>query len=196
MRDLVVIGGSLVGLKTLCNLIDELPSPFQAPILAVVHASPGVSESPATTLGNCTEMPVTYGAEGDLLVAGHVYLAPPDRHIIVTSPGVLGVAEGARLRRPHPAADCLFESAARVYGPRVIGVVLGGGGDDGTDGLRAINAAGGIGVLQEAKEAVFSDAPPGALRTPRADDAHYRLPLEDIAGLLRNLIDHAELQPE
>ena len=195
MRDLVVIGGSLTGLKSLCNLIDELPSPFQAPILAALRATPGVSESPAKMLGDCTEMPVSYGAEGDTLVAGRDYLAPPDRHLVVTSPGVLGVADGAAARRPRPAADCLFESAARVYGPRVIGVVLAGAGEDGTDGLRAINAAGGIGVLQESKEAVFSDATPHAMRAPRADHPHYRLPLEDIAELLRCLIDGAAVQP-
>jgi two-component system, chemotaxis family, protein-glutamate methylesterase/glutaminase len=193
MRDLVVIGGSLAGLSTLCKLIDHLPSPFQAPILAVLRTAPDVSESPATMLGDCTEMPVSYAIDGETVERGKVYLAPPERHLIVTSPGVLGLAAGAGTRLPRPAADCLFESAARVYGPRVIGVVLAGDGADGTDGLRAINAAGGIGVLQEAGDPVRFDATI-ALRASRADHAHYCLPLDDIAELLRSLIDGEEVR--
>lgn len=188
MRDLVVIGGSLAGMKTLCSLIDHLPSSFPAPILAVLHAEPKGSES-AKMLGECTAMPVSFGADGDKVEPGRVYLAPPDRHLIVASPGVLGLAAGARVRRFRPAADCLFESAARVYGPGVIGVVLAEGGDDGTDGLRAINAAGGIGVFQAEEEAVHTDVTSCAWRVPHAAHADYCLPLDDIAELLRRLID-------
>ncbi len=127
--------------------------------------------------------------------SGRVYLAPPERHLILTSPGVIGLAADETGRHPRPAADCLFESAAHVYGPRVIGVVLAGGGADGTVGLRAINAAGGIGVLEEADQASRSVAAM-ALRAPRANDADYRLPLDDIAELLRRLIDGDGVQPE
>lgn len=187
MRDLVVIGGTLAGLKRLCRLIDQLPSSFQAPILAELHALPERAESPVQMLAACTSLPVGYGKEGTRPRAGRVYLAPADRHLLVIPPGVLELCSD---HRPATAADHLFASAARACGPRVIGAVLAGGGLDGLEGLRAINAAGGIGVL-EATQEVFHPEPVGS-RARHTTQAHYCLPLDDIAELLRKLIDGDE----
>ncbi|MDM0078483.1 chemotaxis protein CheB [Variovorax sp. J2P1-59] len=190
MRDLVVIGGSLAGLKRLCRLIDQLPSSFQAPILAELHTSADRAESAVKMLGACTSQPVAYGIEGTRPQAGRVYLAPDDRHLIVKATGVLGLPVDSGVRQSKAAADRLFVSAARVCGPRVIGVVLAGSDVDGIEGLRAINAAGGIGVLEATDEAI-EPATMAKQRssTTRASQAHYCLPLDDIAELLRKLID-------
>lgn len=193
MRDLVVIGGSLAGLKRLCRLIDQLPSSFQAPILAVLHASRDGSESPVKMLEACTSLPVAYGLEGTQPQAGCVYLAPSDRYLVVNTPGVLGLTVDSPARPLQAAADRLFGSAARVYGPRVIGVVLAGGDVDGMEGLRAINAAGGIGVLEAMEESLHSGPMSRAPVEPTcASQAQYCLPLDDIAELLRQLIDGDE----
>jgi two-component system chemotaxis response regulator CheB len=101
-----------------------------------------------------------------------------------------GVLELCSDHRPDAAADHLFASAARACGPRVIGAVLAGGGLDGLEGLRAIHAAGGIGVL-EATQEVFHPEPAGS-RARHTTQAHYCLPLDDIAELLRKLIDGDE----
>ena len=188
MRDLVVIGGTLTGLKRLCRLIDQLPLSFQAPILAELHALPAPSASPLDVLEACTSLPVAYGMEGMQPQKGRVYLAPGDRHLVVAAPGVLGVPAERGVRQASAAVDRLFASAARVYGPRVIGVVLAGGDVDGMEGLRAINAAGGIGVLEATEHAFHPALVSKAGRSTQAR-AHYCLPLDDIADLLRQLID-------
>jgi two-component system chemotaxis response regulator CheB len=187
MRDLVVIGGTLAGLKRLCRLIDQLPSSFQAPILAELHAQPERLESPLKLLAACTSLPVAYGIEGIRPQAGRVYLAPADRQLGIKPPGVLELSGD---RQANAAADQLFASAACVCGPRVIGVVLAGGGIDGLKGLQAINAAGGIGVLDATDEA-FQPEPgsTGRRRAGGTTQAHYCLPLDDIAELLSRLID-------
>jgi len=195
MRDLVVIGGSLAGVTTLCQLIDQLPSPFHAPILVVLHAGSEGSGSPANALAGCTRMPVSCAAEGDEVKAGKVYLAPSDRHLLVRSPGVLGLTASAKAYQPGSDVDCLFETAARAYGPRVIGVVLSGGGSNGMKGLQAVNAAGGIGVLQDGSDGLRT-GPADGMQPECGSDAHYCLPLDDIAELLRNLIDDDVVTPE
>jgi two-component system chemotaxis response regulator CheB len=188
MRDLVVIGGTLTGLKRLCRLIDQLPSSFQAPILAELHALPERPESPVELLAACTSLPVGYGTAGTRPRAGRVYLAPADRHLVVMPSGALDLCGD---HRPDAAADHLFASAARACGPRVIGAVLAGGGLDGLEGLGAINAAGGIGILEATQEA-FHPEPVGGSHARHTTQAHYCLPLDDIAELLRKLIDGDE----
>lgn len=173
-------------MQALCKLIDQLPAAFPAPILAVLHTFSGGPRLLAKLLGECTAMPVSYGADGERVEQGHVYLAPPDRHLVSAAPGVLELDRGPKVRHSRPSADRLFQSAAHVYGPRVIGVLLTGGDEDGTDGLRSINAAGGIGVVQEPQEARDPSMPLDVLPAGFPD---YRLPLDEIAEMLRKLID-------
>src|SRR5258706_5313299 len=152
-RDMVVIGASRGGLHALSQLLGSLPRDFPAAILVVLHTGPASPRLLAEILGGRTALPVSYARDGDEIRPGHVYLAPPDRHLVVRSCGKLGLDAGPKVRHARPAADRLFQSAAEVYGPRVIGIVLTGGDHDGTDGLRAIKAAGGITMVQHPGEA-------------------------------------------
>jgi two-component system, chemotaxis family, protein-glutamate methylesterase/glutaminase len=97
--------------------------------------------------------------------------------------------EEAKVRFSRPAADPLFHSATDVYGPRVIGVVLTGGDGDGTEGLRAIKAAGGIGVVQDPKEAKAPEMPLTALV---GDSPDFKVVLSEMAPLLMQLVTVSE----
>ena len=112
---------------------------------------------------------VSYGIQYEEALPGHVYVAPPDRHLIVTRSGWLGLDAGAKVRHSRPAADRLFQSAAEFYGSRVVGVVLTGGDGDGTDGLRAIKAAGGLAIVQDPADATAPDMPMNALKGDHPD---------------------------
>jgi len=182
VRDLVVIGGSLQGVGAVCKLLDQLPSPFEAPLLVVLHPNSGRDTD--KRLSECTSRPVSYARDGERVESGRVYLAPTDRHLVVSANGDLGLDAGPKVGQFRPAADRLFETAARVYGARVIGVLLVGGGVDGIEGLRAIDAAGGIGVQQAPDVRTQQTA---AAADPRTQ-APYHLPLDDIAELLRSLV--------
>jgi len=118
---------------------------------------------------------------GHSVEPGHVYIAPPDYHMTVLCPGVVRLDQGPKVRFSRPAVDPLFRTAAEVYGPRVIGVVLTGYGEDGTDGLRAINAAGGITVVQDPNEATAAGMPRSALLGVRPD---FNVSLSVTAALL------------
>src|SRR5205085_1996189 len=122
---IVVIGASSGGIDATRALFAGLPRDFPAPICLVIHISP---ESPgllAATVGRKSAVPVMTAGDGDPLLPGHVYVPPPDRHLLV-EPGRLRVTRGPKENRARPAIDPLFRSAAQVYGPGAIGVILTG----------------------------------------------------------------------
>jgi two-component system chemotaxis response regulator CheB len=183
-KHLIVIGASAGGIETLRALVADLPVDFVAPICVVQHSS---SESPAILadlLGRAARLPTAFAATGMRLEPGHLYVAPPDYHLLV-EPGRLRVTKGPRENRFRPAIDPLFRSAAQVYGPGTIGVVLTGNLDDGTAGLWAIKRLGGIAIVQDPDDALFPGMPRSALAHVRVD---HVVPLAQLAPLLTRLV--------
>ena len=129
-------------------------------------------------------MPVVHARDRQRLEAGTIYVAPPDRHLIV-EPGCLRVTGGPRENRFRPAIDPLFRSAAQIYGPAAIGVILTGNLQDGTEGLRAVKQLGGLAIVQDEKDALFPEMPAHAARHVSVD---YRVRLNELAGLLGRLV--------
>lgn len=183
IRDVVVVSASFDGVRSLCALIDKLPVPFAAPIVAVLHSFPSSPTVVVAKLARCTALPVALGSEGLMVKPGRVYLTPPDRQLVLASfNGLVGISSQPPAPGSAPA-DALFRSAAKCFGYRVIGVVLAGGRTPGLEGLRAINAAGGIGIL----EAKGDES--AAWHLAAGMDSVYVLVLEEIAELLRRLIE-------
>lgn len=134
----------------------------------VLHIAPvGPSVLPGI-IARHGELPATHPADGDRLEAGRVYVAPPDRHLVV-SDGVVRVVLGPKENGTRPAADPLFRSVAQEYGPKGAGVVLSGSLDDGTTGLAAIKDAGGLTVVQDPEEAAFPGMPMSAISYVKPD---------------------------
>jgi two-component system chemotaxis response regulator CheB len=134
-------------------------------------------------LARRTKLAVGQPSDGEPLEHGRVYVAVPDRHLIV-GPETVRVTNGPKENGHRPAADTLFRTAAAAYGPRVVGVVLSGTRDDGTAGLRAIRARGGIGVVQDPDEALFPGMPLSAVA---GDHPDWVIPIAEIGPLLTKL---------
>ena len=117
-------------------------------------------------------------ADGDTLKPGRIYVAPPDRQMHI-APGRLRITRGPRENGHRPAIDTLFRSAARAYGPAVVGVVLTGADDDGTEGLLMIKAYGGVALAQDPTEALFDRMPRSAIHHVQVDGV---LDLDGIAA--------------
>jgi two-component system chemotaxis response regulator CheB len=181
---IVVIGASRGGLEAISTIARSLAPDLPVGIVAVLHTAPDSPMILDEIIGARAAMPVAYATEGASILPGHIYLAPPDRHLVVVARGLLGLEAGPKVRHSRPAADRLFESAAEAYGDRVIGVVLTGADGDGTAGLRAIHAVGGIGVVQDPDDAYDPGMPRSALR---ADDPDYSVRLENMGVLLTTL---------
>lgn len=183
-RDIVAIGGSAGGIRAMRSLLAQLPATIPAAIFLVLHTSvnsPGLLADVLTVPG---APPVRYAKNGERFEHSVVYIAPPDLHMFVEPSGHIRLEFGPKENRFRPAVDPLFRSAALAFGPRVAGVILSGGLDDGTAGLAAIKAAGGIAIVQDPQEAEASSMPRSALLHVPAD---HCLPVRDIAALLISL---------
>ena len=183
----VVIGASAGGLDALRTIVSGLPADFPTPICIVVHTSaqsPGLIDSIIARAG---PLPAVVASDHERLRPGHVYLAPADRHLLI-EPGVVRLSRGPREHRFRPAIDPLFRSAAQVFGPAAVGVILSGSLDDGTAGLSIIKRLGGIAIVQDPNDALFPSMPASALRHVLVD---YCVPLSDIASILVEVTQRA-----
>jgi two-component system chemotaxis response regulator CheB len=152
-HDLIVIGGSAGSLEPLKELVAGLPADLPAAVCITRHASPHAPNVLPQILAKAGELPAVEAMDGAALQPSHIYVAPPDCHLLV-QPGLLRVTRSPTENRFRPAIDPLFRSAAVAYGPRVIGVLLSGALDDGTAGLWAVKQRGGIAVVQDPTEAL------------------------------------------
>jgi two-component system chemotaxis response regulator CheB len=183
--DVVVIGGATGALDVLKRLIAGLPSNFPAAVVVVLHVDERQPRSLVAALMKATALDVSYAEAGKTPRRGHLYVAPPDHHLVFDAEGCLHLDDGPKVRHFRPAANPLFESAARVFGGQVIGVVLSGDGDDGTDGLIAIKRAGGVSIVQSPSDALEPDMPTSGL----LNDSPDHVPLaEELGPLLQRLV--------
>jgi two-component system chemotaxis response regulator CheB len=168
-RDIIVIGTSAGGIEALRQLVRGLPSGLPASLFVVCHLPDGSRSILPELLSRAGALLATHPADGDKFLPGHIYVAPPDQHILLGPEGRIRLSRSARENNHRPAVDPLFRSAARYYGPRVIGVVLTGALHDGTAGLLAIRASGGIAVVQDPGDALVAAMPRNAAQIAGAD---------------------------
>jgi two-component system chemotaxis response regulator CheB len=190
-KDIVVIGASAGGMGALEKLVSGLPADLPAAIFVVWHLSPGVKSVLPQVLTRAGPLPALHPKDGDPIKPGRIYVAPNDHHLLVER-GYVRVAKGPKENRFRPAVDPLFRSAAYIYGPRTIGVVLSGALDDGTAGLWAIKLRGGTAVVQDPEDAMHRSMPLNALDNV---DVDYKAPVAEMGALLARLT-HEEASAE
>jgi two-component system chemotaxis response regulator CheB len=181
---IVVIGTSAGGVEALLKLVTALPADLPAAVFIVLHVGSHKSELPGL-LNRVGGMPTRHADDGDPIKPGHIYVAPPDHHMVL-QPGRISLTRGPRENWARPAIDPLFRSAAEAYGPNVIGVILTGALNDGTAGLYQVACAGGTTIVQDPADAVNPSMPQSALAHVAVD---HCLPLVDIAAKLTRLVD-------
>ncbi|HEU0165113.1 MAG TPA: chemotaxis protein CheB [Thermomicrobiales bacterium] len=166
-RSVVVIGASAGGIQPLVELVSTFPRDFPAAVLVVVHIGTGRSVLPRI-LSQAGSLPALHAVDNERIRAGHIYVAPPDYHLIVRD-AHLGLSHGPKENHSRPAIDPLFRSAAQSFNTHTIGIVLSGALSDGTSGLLAIKARGGQTLVQDPGEASVTGMPESALRMQAAD---------------------------
>jgi two-component system chemotaxis response regulator CheB len=167
-HDVIVVGASAGGVSVLAQMARGLPPGLPAAIFVVCHFPPGGQSVLPDILSGAGPLLAVHAQDGQTIYPGHIYIAPPDRHLLL-QPGRMHLSREARENMFRPAIDPLFRSAARVFGPRVIGVVLTGALHDGVAGLMAVRTAGGIAVVQNPKDASVPALPQTAEEVAGSD---------------------------
>lgn len=185
--DIVVVGASAGGMEALKKLVAQLPSNFPGALFIVWHVAPAYPSVLPQILDRVCSLPVAHAIDKEAIQPGRIYVAPPDRHLLVES-GHVRVTRGPKENRFRPSIDVLFRSAARSYGSRVIGVVLTGLLDDGASGLYAVKEQRGKAVVQDPFDALHSSMPMQAMKAVAVDRC---VPIAEMGALLVHMTNEA-----
>jgi two-component system chemotaxis response regulator CheB len=183
--EIVAIAASAGGLAALTRILSSLPATFGAGIVVVQHLDPRHRSLMAEIMGRRSSLPIREAVAGAHVKPGNVYLAPPDRHLLINRDGTVSLTQTELVNFVRPSADLLFESVAASYGERAIAVVLTGSGRDGSMGVTAIKQRGGTVIAQDEETSEFFSMPSAAIRTGVVD---FVLPLNEISAALLNLL--------
>ena len=188
---IIVIGASAGGTVVLPGLLRQLTEIMDFPIFVVLHLTrQPIGKLVLQRLQKNTTFTCTIPRHGDRIGASHIYLAPPDYHMMVKKDQIL-ISHGPMENRYRPSVDTLFRSAAAHFGPRVIGIVLSGMLEDGAAGMSAIRRSGGICVVQDPNEAQYPDMPQAVLSGLKPD---VMLPANEIAPAISKLVSKRKIR--
>ena len=182
--DIVAIAASAGGVTALARLLSELPK-LGAIVVIVQHVDPRHRSLMPQVIGRRSPLPVEHVEDETQLAPDHVYLAPPDHHLLVNRKGRATLTDTELVNFVRPSADLLFESVAAAYGDRAIAVVLTGSGRDGAMGVTAIKQRRGTVIAQDEQSSEFFGMPSAAIATGVVD---FILPLDAIAPKLVTLM--------
>lgn len=182
--DIVVIGCSAGGLNALQVLFKGFLRPLPVIVVVVCHSGSEVMDTFCDLLRRHAPMPVQEAEERTCPNPGQVYVAPAGYHLLFERDGRFALNVDERVEYSRPSIDVLFESAADVWGDRLVGVILTGANADGAHGLRCIRERGGISLVEDPASATVPTMPLAALEMAGADEC---LPLSGLAPLLESL---------
>ncbi len=183
-RDIVVIGASAGGVEALGALVRELPPDLDAAVFVVLHLAAEHKSVLPRILSSAGPLPAKHARNGEAIVTNRIFVARPDHHLLVHESHIR-VVRGPRENGHRPAIDPLFRTAARSFGPRVIGVILSGALDDGTAGLVSVKTQGGLALVQDPNEALVDAMPRSAMENVEVD---HILSAAEIGRLMPRLV--------
>ncbi|HTV50221.1 MAG TPA: chemotaxis protein CheB [Steroidobacteraceae bacterium] len=180
----IVIGASAGGIEVLAQLLPALPHGVPLAVFIVLHQRRERSSQLVEVLRRGCRLELMEAADKETVVPGVVYVAPADYHLLIEKGPQLALSADEPVHLCRPSIDVLFESAAEIYGARLLGIVLSGANEDGAQGLAAVSCRGGTAIVQDPQSAYADTMPRAALRGVPGARA---LAVADIAAMLAAL---------
>jgi two-component system chemotaxis response regulator CheB len=165
----IAIGTSAGGLFALSYLFKKLPSDYSIPIVVVQHRSKDQKDLLEEVLQTKCKIKIKQADEKEKIKDGHVYIAPPDYHLLVENDMTFSLSSDELVLYSRPSIDVLFESAAMVYRNKLVGIILTGANKDGALGISAIRKNGGLTIAQNPVEALYSFMPEASIETKKVE---------------------------
>jgi two-component system chemotaxis response regulator CheB len=187
--DAVVIGASAGGVEALSVLLPAVPANSRAAYFIVLHIPRDRPSLLVEIFARRCALPVREAEDKEAVAPGTVYFAPSNYHLLLDQGPQMALSADGLVHHSRPSIDVLFESAAHVYGSRLLGVILTGANQDGAAGLAAVQDGGGVTVVQQPETAHSPQMILSALKLRPVD---LVLPLDGIAALLGTLAAHRE----
>lgn len=180
----MVVGASAGGMEALDKIISALDNDFSIPLVVVQHLSPRSENYMVQHIDGHSHLKVVEAAEKQRIFPGHVYVAPPNYHLLIEDDQTLSLTVSEKVNFSRPSIDVLFETAIMAFKSKVIGVLLTGASRDGSVGMSLIHDMGGMTIVQDPKSAFVPVMPQAAINHTTVD---YILPLEEIAPFLNTI---------
>jgi two-component system, chemotaxis family, protein-glutamate methylesterase/glutaminase len=181
---LLVIGGSAGSLQVILSLLAAIGEDFPMPVLIVLHRNSGFESSLEDLFSSRTRLPIREVEEKDTLRAGTIYLCPADYHVLLEKDHSFSLDYSERVHFSRPSIDVTFRSAADIFGPGLICLLLSGGNVDGAEGMQYVQERGGLTVVQDPATADVPYMPQQAISRMKVD---FIVPADDIPGFVRQL---------
>lgn len=192
MYKMLVIGFSAGGIPLIQRILRSLTPDYPLPVAIVAHLPGGHESCLAGMLDGVTPLPVTMVCDKEVIEAGHVYLAPPDYHLLVEKSckdkPYFALSVDEPVKSVRPSIDVLFESAAEVFESALIAVLLSGANSDGAQGMAYVKQLGGLSIVLDPHECEFSAMPNAAIARGNVD---YVVSMDEIVSLLRSVHEPA-----
>ena len=185
-QHLIVIGGSSGSLDAILKILSHLDVGFSIPIVIVVHRNPTAGEVLASILAAKTNLLVKEADEKENILKGHIYLAPPDYHLLIETDYTLSLDASEKINYSRPSIDVTFYSAADVYVGNLTCVLLSGANADGTEGMDYAKQMGAKIIVQDPLDASVSYMPQHAIAKVPVDGI---FDTKGIANFLNKLKD-------
>lgn len=188
MYRMLVIGFSAGGIPLIKRILQALPKDYPLPVAIVAHLTAGHESCLAELLDDIAQLPVGNAQDKEAIVAGRVYLAPPDYHLLVeknaqATPS-FALSVDAPVKSVRPSIDVLFESAAEAYESALIALLLCGANSDGAAGMAYVKKLGGLSIVLDPQHCEFSTMPSAVIERVNVD---YVASMDEIISLLRSV---------
>jgi two-component system chemotaxis response regulator CheB len=181
---LLVIGGSAGSLQVILSLLTAIGEDFPMPVLIVLHRNGGFESSLEDLFSTRTQLLIREVEEKDQLRTGTIYLCPADYHVLLEKDQSFSLDYSERVHFSRPSIDVTFRSAADVFGPGVISLLLSGGNADGAEGMQYVKERGGLTVVQDPSTADVPYMPQQVITRMKVD---FIVPADEIPGFVRQL---------
>lgn len=182
---MVVIGGSAGSLEIILKIIAGVPANTTASFLIILHRKNDQASIFENLVRNRSLLPVKEVEDKDPILKGHVYIAPPDYHLLIETSRTFSLDTSEKVHHSRPSIDVSFDSVADIFGKNVVGVLLSGANADGAQGLLSIKNAGGRTIVQDPASAEVPYMPQQALFL---DAAEYTCSASELPTLVKSLL--------